>query len=58
MVESIKYEFVLKNGFLVPVMVWCIYYLAFHPDIQEKVYKEMIEILGEETIDANVSSEL
>lgn len=39
-------------------MVWCLYFLAKHPEIQEKVYKELEEVLGEEDIKPQVASEL
>ncbi|KAK3731833.1 hypothetical protein QZH41_020194 [Actinostola sp. cb2023] len=40
------------------MMTWCFYYLAIHPEIQEKVYQELIEVLGEEEIQPQVASEL
>ncbi|KAK3731832.1 hypothetical protein QZH41_020193 [Actinostola sp. cb2023] len=40
------------------MMTWCFYYLAIHPEIQEEVYQELIEVLGEEEIQPQVASEL
>ena len=39
-------------------MTWCLYYLTKHPEIQEKVYKELEDILGDEDIKPQVASQL
>ncbi len=28
------------------VMTWCTYLLATHPDVQERVYREVLHVLG------------
>ena len=33
------------------VLAWGFYFLATHPDVQEKVYKEVKEKLGKEDLD-------
>jgi hypothetical protein len=43
---------------IILVMIWCFYYLAVHPEIQEKVYQELIEVLGDEDIKPLVASKL
>lgn len=40
------------------MMTWCLYYLTKHPEIQEKVYEEVTEVLGDEDIKPQVASEL
>ncbi|XP_031573133.1 cytochrome P450 20A1-like [Actinia tenebrosa] len=40
------------------MMIWCFYYLALHPEVQEKVYQELIEVLGEEDIVPAAASQL
>lgn len=40
------------------MMTWCLYYLTKHPEVQEKVYEELIEVLGDEDIKPQVASEL
>ena len=48
----------LKSLFVFPhhvlVMVWILYYLGRHPEVQEKVYREIVSVLGdgEVTFDA------
>ena len=32
------------------VLTWILYYLTIHPDIQEKVYEELVNILGDNDI--------
>ena len=39
-------------------MTWCLYFLTKHPEVQEKVYQEIEEVLGDEDIKPMVSSEL
>ena len=39
-------------------MTWCLYYLTKHPEIQEKVFAELEEVLGDEDIKPQVASEL
>ena len=36
-------------------MTWCLYYLTKHPEIQEKVYKELEDVLGDEDIKPQVA---
>lgn len=43
------------TGFM---MTWCLYYLTKHPEIQEKVYKELEDVLGDEDIKPQVASQL
>ncbi|KAL9966277.1 hypothetical protein ACROYT_G024326 [Oculina patagonica] len=43
------------TGFM---MTWCLYYLTKHPEIQEKVFAELEEVLGDEDIKPQVTSEL
>ncbi|XP_078377093.1 cytochrome P450 20A1-like [Oculina patagonica] len=40
------------------MMTWCLYYLTKHPEIQEKVFAELEEVLGDEDIKPQVASEL
>ena len=40
------------------VMTWCLYFLTKHPEVQEKVYQEIEEVLEDEDIKPMVSSEL
>lgn len=49
---------VIRFSFRFLVMTWCLYYLAIHQDVQEKLYQEMVSVLGEETITAQIISEL
>ena len=28
-------------------MVWSLYYLGRHPEVQEKVYREIVSVLGD-----------
>ncbi|KAK2558775.1 Cytochrome P450 20A1 [Acropora cervicornis] len=39
------------------MMTWCLYYLTKHPEVQEKVYEELIEVLGDEDIKPQVIDE-
>lgn len=39
-------------------MTWCLYFLTKHPEVQEKVYRELEEVLGDEDIKPQVASEL
>ena len=32
------------------VLTWILYYLTIHPKIQEKVFKELVEVLGDEDV--------
>lgn len=59
--NSIVAVALLDNSKIYPlysVMVWCFYYLAIHPEIQEKVYQELLEVLGEEEITPQITSDL
>ena len=47
-----------KFFFLISVMTWCLYYLTKHPEVQEKVFAELEEVLGDEDIKPQVASEL
>lgn len=40
------------------VLTWCLFYLAGRPNIQEKCFEELVEVLGNETIDARVVNDL
>ena len=40
------------------VMTWCLYFLTKHPEVQEKVYQEIEEVLEDEDIKPMVSSDL
>lgn len=40
------------------MMIWCLYFLTKHPEIQEKVFAELEEVLGEEDIKPQVVSDL
>ena len=44
--------------FFLSVMIWCLYFLTKHPEIQEKVFAELEEVLGDEDIKPQVVSEL
>ena len=44
--------------FVFAVMVWCLYFLTKHPEIQERVFQEIEEVLGDEDIKLQISSEL
>ena len=46
------------EGSRFPVMTWCLYFLTKHLEVQEKVFKELEEVLGDEDIKPQVSSEL
>ena len=39
-------------------MTWCLYFLTKHPEVQEKVYQEIEEVLEDEDIKPMVSSDL
>ena len=39
-------------------MIWCLYFLTKHPEIQEKVFAELEEVLGDEDIKPQVVPEL
>ena len=41
-------EAAANDGFalLVAVLTWCIYYLSLHDEVQEKLYKEIVAVLG------------
>ena len=39
-------------------MIWCLYFLTKHPEIQEKVFAELEEVLGQEDIKPQVVTEL
>ena len=34
-------------------MVWSLYYLGTHPEVQEKVYKEIVSVIGEGEVTFN-----
>lgn len=36
---------------LFTVLTWCFYFLATHQDIQDKVYKEIKSVLGNDDVD-------
>ncbi|KAM7450025.1 hypothetical protein ABFA07_002135 [Porites harrisoni] len=40
------------------MMTWCLYFLTKHPEVQEKVYQEIEEVLEDEDIKPMVSSDL
>lgn len=40
------------------MMIWCLYFLTKHPEIQEKVFAELEEVLGQEDIKPQVVTEL
>lgn len=39
-------------------MTWCLYFLTKHPEVQEKVYKELQEVLEDEDVNPQVASDL
>lgn len=39
-------------------MTWCLYYLTKHPEVQEKVFAELEDVLDDEDIKPQVTSEL
>ena len=39
-------------------MTWCLYFLASHPEVQEKVYQEMVDVLGEDKMAPSVVNDL
>lgn len=39
-------------------LAWCLYYLAMHEEVQEKLYHEFVDALGEENITAQITSQL
>ena len=39
-------------------LAWCLYFLATHEEVQEKLYQEFVDVLGEETITAQVLTQL
>ena len=39
-------------------MTWCLYFLTKHPEVQEKVYQEIEQVLEDEDIKPMVSLEL
>ena len=40
------------------VLTWGFYFLATHQDLQEKLYKEIKDVLGEEDVDHTNINEL
>ena len=42
----------------VPVMTWGIYFLASHPDVQDRLYDELIMVLGDKDVDPDTFKEL
>jgi cytochrome P450 len=40
------------------VLTWAVYFLASHPDIQEKVYEEITLVLGDDDVDSDSSASL
>lgn len=40
------------------MMTWCLYFLTKHPEVQEKVYKELQEVLEDEDVNPQVASDL
>ncbi|XP_028392938.1 cytochrome P450 20A1-like isoform X2 [Dendronephthya gigantea] len=39
-------------------LAWCLYFLATHEEVQEKLYQEFVDVLGEETITAQILPQL
>lgn len=50
--------FVVKHYSLVFAMVWAIYFLATHKDVQEKVYKELKDVVGSSSLSYTVLPKL
>ena len=39
-------------------LAWCLYFLATHEEVQEKLYQEFVDVMEEETITAQIISQL
>ena len=35
---------------------WCLYFLATHEEVQEKLYQEFVDVMEDETITAQIIS--
>ena len=40
------------------VLTWAIYFIATHPDVQDKLYKELNDILGDEPLSFDAVNKL
>lgn len=40
------------------VLTWALYFLATHQDVQEKVYKEIKQVLGQDDVEPSTAKDL
>ncbi len=48
--SSLFQPVIFLSCFSLIVMTWCFYLLGTHLDIQEKLYQEIVEVLGDEEV--------
>jgi cytochrome P450 family 20 subfamily A len=56
MTMHLRQDNILSCFFL--ALTWCLYFLATHEEVQEKLYQEFVDVLGDETITAQILPQL